>query len=415
MTDAALVMRHSIHQTSARNNNQYHNANHGEAHFVSHYDYKMYAIVHLQAAECSHILRDAGFEIVIKDAPVQPKEIRGDFLRKHIHKEWCCGHDEFIKLYAYTLPEPIVVHLDVDFVFHQPMDDVFDALLYDKDSAIGRAARARIPRERPESDPWPDRPQAMLTRDWPQVMPGRRAGYQAGFLVARTNPAVMDEVVEIVKEGNYVEGFQKENGWGGQGYGGFVGAMAMQGLMAYYYDIIAPDTWVELNQCQFNHMGMDVLFRGMPSFRANHPKVGKCRNNLDYCEDCMHTSLDKIHSIHFTQCRKPWNCIGEGNGELLRRKVKNAKRTALEKMLIPEDSVHLDHCMELLMVWHQHRADLENKLQALTGGKAIANQTGEYKREVFKGHCTGNGPEHYILLSEKQDSLQRIAELYKEL
>jgi hypothetical protein len=219
-----------------------------------------------------------------------------------------------------------VVHLDVDFVFHQPMDDVFDALLYDKDSAIGRAARARIPREQPETDPWPDRPQAMLMCDWPQVMPGRRAGYQAGFLVARTNPAVMDNVVEIVKEGNYVEGFQKENGWGGKGYGGFVGAMAMQGLVAYYYDIIAPDAWVELNQCQFNQ-----LFRSMPSFRANHPKVGKCCNNLDYCEDCMHTSLDKIHSIHFTQCHKPWNCIGEGNGKLLRHKVKNAKRTALEK------------------------------------------------------------------------------------
>jgi hypothetical protein len=134
MMDAALVMRHSIHQTSARNNNQYHNANHGEAHFVSHYDYKMYTIVHSQAAECSHILCNAGFEIV------QPKEIQGEFLLKHIHKEWCCGHDEFIKLYAYMLPEPIVLHLDVDFVFHQPMDDVFDALLYDKDSAIGRAA-----------------------------------------------------------------------------------------------------------------------------------------------------------------------------------------------------------------------------------------------------------------------------------
>jgi hypothetical protein len=71
--------------------------------------------------------------------------------------------------------------------------------------------------------------------------------------------------------------------------------------------------------------------------------------------------------------------------------------------------------MELLTVWHQHRADLENKLQALTGGKAIANQMGEYKKEVFKGHGTRNGPEHYNLLSEKQDSLQRIAELYKEL
>jgi hypothetical protein len=88
---------------------------------------------------------------------------------------------------------------------------------------------------------------------------------------------------------------------------------------------------------------------------------------------------------------------------------------ALEKMLIPEDNVHLDHCMELLTVWHQHCYDLESKLQDMMGSKAIANQMGEYKKEVFKGHCTGIGPEHYILLSEKQDSFQQIAELYKEL
>jgi hypothetical protein len=71
MTDAALVLRHSIHQSSARNT---------DAH--SHYDFKMYAIVHSQAVECSHLLRDAGFEIIIKNAPVQPKVIQGEFLRK---------------------------------------------------------------------------------------------------------------------------------------------------------------------------------------------------------------------------------------------------------------------------------------------------------------------------------------------
>ena len=30
-----------------------------------------------------------------------------------------------------------------------------------------------------------------------------------------------------------------------------------QGLMAYYYDMVRPHTSVELNQCRFNHMGMD--------------------------------------------------------------------------------------------------------------------------------------------------------------
>ena len=52
--------------------------------------------------------------------------------------------------------------------------------------------------------------------------------------------------------------------------------MAAQGLIAYIYDVFYPDKWVELNQCRFNHMGMDVLYRSQPSFRPNHAKVGKC-------------------------------------------------------------------------------------------------------------------------------------------
>jgi hypothetical protein len=36
----------------------------------------------------------------------------------------------------------------------------------------------------------------------------------------------------------------------------------------------------------------------MPSFRANHPKAGQCRNDLDYCEDCMATEVDKIYNVH---------------------------------------------------------------------------------------------------------------------
>lgn len=216
LTDAALVMRHSIHLT----------------HLQSKYDYKMYAIVHKQAEECGKTLKDAGFEIVLVDQPLDgKKDIQGKYLRDHIHKEWCCGEQEFIKLYAYGLPDPIIVHVDIDFAFFKPMDDLFDAIMYEKDSPEGQAARSRIPLERPEEG-FPDKIGAFITRDWPQVMPGRKAMYQAGFLVARRDPTVIDEVIEVIKEGNYTEGFSTQNGWGGLGYGGFVGAMAMQGESA---------------------------------------------------------------------------------------------------------------------------------------------------------------------------------------
>ena len=214
LVDAALVMRHSIHMTSVRNPDS-----------GSKYDYKMYAIVHPNADKCSGVLKDAGFEVLIKEPPVNPSEIESEFLRQNIHREWCCGSDEFIKLYAYTLPEPVVVHVDIDFAFYKPMDDLFDAIIYDKDSPEGIAARSKIPLERP-AEGFPDTIGAFLTRDWPQVVPGRKPLYQAGFLVARTNQTVLDEVVNTIKTSHYEKGYQapKWMGWSwlwwfGRGHG----------------------------------------------------------------------------------------------------------------------------------------------------------------------------------------------------
>jgi hypothetical protein len=182
LVDAAIVLRHSIHETSSRVGK-------------SHYDYKMYAIVHPQAQTCSQTLEDLGFTILLRSPPVQEFEIQSDHLRKKIHSEWCCGIDEFIKLYAYTLDEPVVVHLDIDFVMHKPMDTLLDVLLFEKDSAIGRAARTVLEVERTQSPDeviiLPDKPQALLTKDWGQAVPGHKPLFQAGFLVARTNPEVV--------------------------------------------------------------------------------------------------------------------------------------------------------------------------------------------------------------------------------
>jgi hypothetical protein len=204
----------------------------------------------------------------------------------------------------------------MDFVFLQPMDDLFDALLYDASSPLGQAARARIPLEKKttaaDADAHVTMPreiQAFVTRDWPQVIPGGKPGFQAGFLVARTNPTVYHEVVALIHQGNYAEG---SGGWGDMGYGNFLGAMAMQGVMAYYYDVIRPGTAVELNQCRFNWMGINVKFESHPNFRPRHAKWGKCRNDGEYCEDCRLTPIDQIFNVHYTLCRKPWNCISVG-------------------------------------------------------------------------------------------------------
>lgn len=131
-------------------------------------------------------------------------------------------------------------------------------------------------------------------------------------------------------------------------------------------------------------------------------QVGKCRNDRKYCEDCMTTDVSRIYNIHYNQCRKPWNCIGAGShsGEY-------------GKEAIPEDQVHLDHCMKLMPIWHSFRTDLETKLERLTGDESIEKgQIGKYKTDIFQGHCKDYGPENYLPLSAKPESLQRIIELY---
>lgn len=398
MTDAARVLRHSIHQTSIRNPAS------GSA-----YDYHVYALVHSQAAHCATELEEAGFTLIIKDAPINPKtDIQDPFLRKNIHKEWCCSSDEFIKLFSYTLTQhPIVVHVDIDFVFARPMDDLYDAMLLDASDPKAIAARARIPLER-STDPWPNKVDAFMTRDWGQVMPGRKPLFQAGFIVSRPDLAVFERILKVIRETKYVEGFSRENGWGGKGYGVYVGAMAMQGLLAYVYDQILPGTWMELNQCRFNHMGMDVRYRSPPSFRKGHAKVGACRNDLEECEDCMVTPVEEIYNIHYTQCRKPWNCIGIGTSD-----VQGKAGGKTDKLAIPENSVNLTHCMELQTIWHSYRTDLERQLHKLTADDSIL-ATGDYKTDVFQGHCTADGGSNYVPIQGKPESLLRLSELYKK-
>jgi hypothetical protein len=297
-----------------------------------------------------------------------------------------------------------VVHVDIDFMFLKPMDELFDAIRYPAHSVEGRAARAKILRERPNDGPLPDRIDAFFTRDWPQVKPGRIPGYQAGFIVVRPDVTVFEELRNIVLTETYVADFSRTNGWAGKGYGGFVGAMAMQGLMAYYYDHIRPNTSVELNQCRYNWMGMDIRYRAQPNFSphgANRFLVGKCRNNREDCEDCMVTPLQEIRSVHFTECRKPWNCIGVG--------VKGGNKGKA----IDTAAGSYDKCMEVVTKWHELRRDLETKLYDLTLDKRLViPKTNQYKANIFQGHCTGEGGGNYSQIDASEDTFSMIPKLY---
>jgi hypothetical protein len=68
--------------------------------------------------------------------------------------------------------------------------------------------------------------------------------------------------------------------------------------------------------------------------------VGKCRNGRDVCEDCQKAPISQIRSVHYTNCRKPWNCIG----------VKWMKGQDKKAQGIDERNTGFDKCMEASLI-----------------------------------------------------------------
>lgn len=157
----------------------------------------------------------------------------------------CTVMSTFFRLYAYTLLEhPITVHWDMDVALFQPMDDLFDSMLFPADSVEGQRARSRLDLQHPERA-LPKRIDAFLTRDITSANPWeKRQGVQGGFLVSRPSMKTFAQYLAFIKEGNYTKGRGEGSGWSGLGYGGFQGAMAYQGVVAFYYDQLAPNTAV---------------------------------------------------------------------------------------------------------------------------------------------------------------------------
>jgi hypothetical protein len=417
LLDAIIVLRHSLHLTTARGGNMH-----------SHYDYHLIALVDAKAADksCSPILYQSGAftQVVVKEPPVYGEQIvgqKGTVARKTLHRK---GTTEFLPLYSHEMTDyPIVVHVDLDVAFVKPLDDVFDAMLYHPESHIGRAARTRLalepaPQQQPNQPPpriVPLNIQAALTLDWPQVMPGRKPGVRPGLLIVKPNLHVMALLIDVIRQGDYVDGYGRDNGWGGRGHGGYTGALGLSGLLAYVYETLLFDTYVELNQCRYNHIGIDVLYRANPSFRPNHQKVGQCRNDGDYCEDCMTTPTTQLHTVRFGGkgiggCPPPWQCIGEGS-----RSTNGQRQDETNGMMIPEDQVNLQHCLELQGIWHGQRRDFESKLYDLTSAETIRSvgQAGKYLPHVYNGHCHRLGAGGYNKIAASVRTLQRVPDLYK--
>ena len=225
----------------------------------------MIALVVATATTASSRLSSLGYRVIASSVPVQRHEIRRKYLRDTIETAGCCGSMELIKLRAYQLVEyDRVLVLDMDSIVLHSLEDLFmrsvnegRSLMYTEDPSLSGPGAAAHP-------------------------------VNGGFLLITPSVKVYDELVEIVREGDFREG----SGWGGANIGWVWGGRTVQGLLAYYYNRVAPpNASVKLDICRYNAM------------HEKH-KGGA---------DCTAVPFDEVQTAHFTDCQKPWTCIRRHN------------------------------------------------------------------------------------------------------
>jgi hypothetical protein len=182
----------------------------------------------------------------------------------------CCGADEFLKLWAYTLTEyHKVLHLDMDSIIFQNLDPIFDI-----------------------------KKEFCFTGDYNMKGSSPVPPAQGGFLLIQPSLTTFQEFQSIIRKGDHTS-----KGWGGSKIGNFWGGQTIQGIMPYYYHIIHPDRGLELNRCQYNNMVDNPYY----------PNTNRCINGALTCEDCRISKIENVYSAHFTICQKPWTCTYHSN------------------------------------------------------------------------------------------------------
>lgn len=188
--------------------------------FKSDYSAELVAFVTGSVVTSRPILSKFGWRIIEKPLPVSIDEIENKEYATTMKNSGCCGADEFLKLWAYTLTEyHRVVHLDMDSIIFNSMDDLYSIdkeMLFTGDYNMG-------------SKPVPPA--------------------QGGFLVIRPSLDRFKEFQDIIRRGDW-----GNKGWGGSHIGKFWGGQTIQGIVPYFYHSIHPGDAQELNRCVYNCM-----------------------------------------------------------------------------------------------------------------------------------------------------------------
>ena len=190
----------------------------------SQYEMEMVALVLPEVVSSRAPLQKLGYRIIERPKPVRNEEIRGP-LKDQIEKGGCCGSDELLKLEMFRLHEYWrVVALDMDSMVLRNFDELLGTdrqMLYTTD---------------PMMDP------AGINRHPP---------FQGGFFIVRPSEKVFDDIVEIVRRGDFGGGL----GWEKSRIGHHYGGATIQGVLPFYYHTKAdPDSFMEIDRCKYNNM-----------------------------------------------------------------------------------------------------------------------------------------------------------------
>jgi hypothetical protein len=321
---------------------------------------------------------DSGYTVLVKPSPVQVQEIQGTWYRNHVEGENCCGSAEFIKLYAYELiTHDIVVHWDMDVAVLAPMDDLFDAMLFSKDSPEGQAARLRLERQHPEED-LPDQIDAYFTRDITSAQPWEKhQGVQGGFLVARPSLEVLKMYIDLMNWETLLEVAARDLDGMEWVMAAFKAPWRIKALLRSFTITLSPIqrlNWPSVDGIKLLPMSFGGVHRewNITCSVERYPKDGNFEANTK-CEDCRVTPIELVKTVHYTACKKPWEC-------------------ALPHPRVPHDKNHvyrLSHltnittCGLLFRKWFELRHDLE--LQFKQYDVEPVTHEGTFYSRVFPG------------------------------
>jgi len=344
----------------------------------SRYGYKLYAFVHETAVGCATNYANIGYEIFVRDSPVRLDEIAPGHYANNVNSR--CPLADFLSLYAFTLLDhEIVVLMDVKSMVIQPLDELYDAMLYPKDSEKGIMARKSVKshwmgygkEQDSEADKvyksFPDTIQAFFTRDYTVVHPfmKEKAGVHTGFVVLRPSQEAFDQATEIIRQGAWEKDLW---GWYNSGFGGYPNAMCTKGLLSFFFTRIHPHSAVELNRCFYN-----VVSDSPTTVDPQNDEMQLCRDGRKCCDDCRHTSLGDLKTINTSICRRPWTCHYHSD------------QFEIFKL-----------CREITHEWFKLRHQVETEWARDNVGYSVTKETGSFGTLYFMGYCDDWGKNGYI-------------------